>query len=422
MKLDEILNLFYNYNNSIGIIYNHVSFSYSFITVTILRSAIQFLLEQQSRIDKIIGIAVTGEDSLDKITHFLGLLYVNKQVMLIEPDMKESDPLLEFLDANIKQLKDTKIASILVSTSGTSGKPKIAIHNLETFLERYRKPKRPYITIQFLPLNHIGGLDVMFSTLINGGTLVIPENRNIDTILKTIEKYKVEVFPTTPSFLNLMLMSGEYINYDLSSLKVIAYGAETMPEATLLELHKVFPNVKLKQTYGSTELGTLKTCSKSSDSLYIKLLDNMKVVDNILYIKSLTPMVGYLGEEAPFDDGWYCTGDLVEQDGEYIKILGRASSLVNVGGNKVSPEQVENTIRSFLGIKDCLVYGEENSLLGSIVVADVEVETELESDVFIKLLREHCMKYLPKYAVPITFNIQKKLEITERFKKKRGKN
>ena len=100
-----------------------------------------------------------------------------------------------------------------------------------------------------------------------------------------IERYKVELLPTSPTFLNLILISEEYKNYDLSSLKIITYGTEPMPETTLGRLNKIFPKIKFTQTYGLSEVGILRSKSKVQ-FLWVKIGEDYKtrVVDGMLEI------------------------------------------------------------------------------------------------------------------------------------------
>ena len=125
-----------------------------------------------------------------------------------------------------------------------------------------------------------------------------------------------------------------------------------MLPATLAKLKTVFPDVKLLQTYGLIEVGVLKTSSKSNDSLWVKLGGNgydLRVVDGLLEIKAESAMLGYLNYASPFtEDGWFKTGDAVEVDGEYFKILGRKSEIINVGGEKVFPVEIENVINEVI--------------------------------------------------------------------------
>ena len=161
-----------------------------------------------------------------------------------------------------------------------------------------------------------------------------------------------------------MLLSKSYLDFDLKSLKIISYGTEPMPKSTLALLNEIFPYVKLTQTYGLIELGVMQSKSKDNNSLWFKvggLGYKTRVVDNMLEIKAESAMLGYLNAPSPFTkDGWFKTGDKVLQKGEYIKILGRESEIINVGGDKVYPQEVENVILEMEDVKDITVYGEKN--------------------------------------------------------------
>ena len=143
-----------------------------------------------------------------------------------------------------------------------------------------------------------------------------------------------------------------------------------MPKTTLQKLNQIFPKVKLLQTYGLIELGVLNSKSESKDSLWVKVGGegyNTRVVDGILQIKAESAMLGYLNAESPFtDDGWFVTGDQVLQKDDYIKILGRKSEIINVGGEKVYPQEVENIILQADYVSEVIVYGEK-TLVGNIV-------------------------------------------------------
>ena len=125
---------------------------------------------------------------------------------------------------------------LVLFTSGTTGKPKAAVHDFSLLLEKFKVKRNPAITINFLLFDHWGGLNTMFHIFSNFGTLVVVKERSPQNICKLIETYKVELLPATPTFLNLLLLSGVFRNYDLSSLNVISYGAEPMSENTLKKL------------------------------------------------------------------------------------------------------------------------------------------------------------------------------------------
>ena len=99
----------------------------------------------------------------------------------------------------------------------------------------------------------------------NGGVIIATKDRNPENVCKLIEEYKIELLPASPTFLNLLLLSGAYKDYNLKSLKIISYGTEPMPESTLKRLKMTFPDVKLLQTYGLIELGVMRSKSEKND-------------------------------------------------------------------------------------------------------------------------------------------------------------
>ncbi|MGH2569828.1 MAG: AMP-binding enzyme, partial [bacterium] len=116
-------------------------------------------------------------------------------------------------------------------------------------------------------------------------------------------------------------------------------------------------------------------------------------------------------------DGWYCTGDLVETDGEWIRFLGRASDVINVGGEKVFPQEVESVIHELEEIDDVLVRGSPHPLTGQVVEAIVRLRTAREEREVRKLVRSHCRERLPSYKVPVKVLVTQEPLSTERHKK-----
>jgi acyl-CoA synthetase (AMP-forming)/AMP-acid ligase II len=145
-----------------------------------------------------------------------------------------------------------------------------------------------------------------------------------------------------------------------------------------------------------------------------------KVVDGILWIKAESAMVGYLNARSPYtEDGWFITGDAVEVDGEYIRIMGRKSEMINVGGQKVYPAEVESVIQTMQGVEDVAVSGEPNPILGQIVKARVKTMSEENAADFRKRLREHCRSLLASYKIPQKVELVCNPIYSDRFKKMR---
>ena len=315
-------------------------------------------------------------------------------------------------------------SGIVLFSSGTSGKPKMMLQNLSELIRNIKVPRKQkkLSFIIFLIFDHIGGLNTLLNCIISGTPIVIPKDRKPSTIIDLINQNEVNILPTTPTFLNLMLMDENFSEKKLKSLKLISYGTERMPESLLKKLNKFFPKVKLLQTFGTSETGILKTKSKSSNSLYFKIIDDdkeFKVVENELYLKSKTNIKGYINHEnSNFkNDGWFATGDIVEEDKEgYFKIIGRKNKLINVGGLKVFPSEVEEVINSINEVTDSIVFSKPNSITGQIVCAKVFSNSNDLKSLKIKI-KKLCKFKLEKYKVPVKI-IFSKLELNLRGKKK----
>ena len=326
----------------------------------------------------------------------------------------------------IDNLREKNSSGLILFSSGSTGKPKAMIHNLDTLIDSFKDKKEKSMNmLVFLMFDHIGGLNTVFNALCMGACLIIPKIKDAKTICELIEKYKIMVLPSSPTFLNLILISEEYKNYDLSSLRMITYGTETMPQSLLLKLKEVFPKVKFLQTFGTSETGISTTSSKSSNSLFMKLEDingEYKIVENELWLRSKTQVLGYLNAsmDSFTSDGWFKTGDLVEVDGEYIKIIGRAKEVINVGGQKVLPSEIESIILEMEEISDCMVYGEKNAITGQTVVCDVVLNKKIEN--IKKRVRVFCKDRLDTYKIPTKVNVVDKTNFSDRFKKIRRKD
>jgi long-chain acyl-CoA synthetase len=313
-------------------------------------------------------------------------------------------------------------AGLVIFTSGSTGKPKAALHGLERFLHKFEKPGKRFRTLAFLLFDHVAGVDSLLYTLSSGGAVIVTRNRSPMAICELIERAQVEVLAASPSFLRLLCVAGQAGNADLSSLKIITYGSEPMDPSTLAWLNTRFPHLQISQKYGTTETGSPKSVSRGNDSLWINIGRGIetKVVNDVLYLRSEGMILGYLNAPTPIDaEGWYCTGDLVDVDGEWIRFRGRASDVINVGGEKVAPSEVEQAILELPFIKDAVVCGERHALMGQIVTARVSLAEPMNSREAITQIRAHCRGRLASYKVPVKIDVVEGSLTTERQKAQR---
>ena len=312
---------------------------------------------------------------------------------------------------------------LILFSSGSTGKPKAILHDFDRVADKFRKQRKPIVAIPFLMIDHFGGINTILAIVASMGTVVTVANRSIDSICRAIQDHRVELLPTTPSFLTMLVASNLYRDYDLSSLTRITYGTEVMPQATLDRVRAIFPGVELQQTYGLSEVGVMRSQSRDDGSLWVRIGGEgfqTKVVDDILWIKSDYAMVGYLNAPSEFDaDGWFNTQDRVEVDGDYFRILGRVTDLINVGGQKVYPAEIEEVILRLDNVSDVAVYGEPHPLLGNIVVANVLVQQPESVADLKRRIRAACLAELTNYKVPAKVLIADGPLYTARQKKRR---
>jgi long-chain acyl-CoA synthetase len=320
-------------------------------------------------------------------------------------------------------LRERGSPGLVLFSSGSTGVPKAAVHDLERLLRKYRVRKRAYRTIVFLQLDHIGGVNTLLYTLSNGGAVIVPADRAPDGVCAAIASHRAELLPTSPTFLNMLLISGAWQRHDLSSLRLITYGTEPMPASTLARVAEAFPAVRLQQTYGLTEVGILRSESRGPGSLWVRVGGEgyeTKVVDGRLWVRAEAAMIGYLNAPSPFsEDGFLDTGDLVELDGEWLRILGRTSDIINVGGSKVYPAEVESTLLTLEGVEDVTVSGEPNALTGNIVTATVRLTTGESLPAFKSRMRAWCRDRLESYKIPARVRFAEGPLHSERYKRQR---
>lgn len=310
---------------------------------------------------------------------------------------------------------------LVLFSSGTSGRSKASVLDFGKVLGRYGDPKRPRRTLTFLNLDHIGGINTLLHTLSQGGAVVTVPERTPDGVFAAIAEHRAQVLPTTPTFLNMTLISGAHERYDTGSLELITYGTEPMPLRTLQRLKAAFPHVRFKQTYGLSELGILPTRSKSDDTLWLQLGTagfEHKIIDGVLWVRSDMAMLGYLNAPAEFDaDGFFNTQDAVETDGDYIRILGRRSEIINVGGEKVYPSEVENVLLEAANVAEATVSGRASPVTGMLVKATIQLAEPEDERSAVRRVRAYCRQRLEPYKVPAVIEVSSARQHSDRFKK-----
>lgn len=359
---------------------------------------------------------------------------ITKRLEVVEPDVVIN---LRFVEHSydekriksdrhplISQLRKEKHSGLVLFSSGSTGQPKAMVHNLDTLLSSYLDKKSKSLSIMvFLMFDHIGGLNTLLNSLSMGAKIVVPGKREPEYVAALIEREKINLLPASPTFLNMMVIADVFARFDLRSLRMVTYGTEAMPESLLRKLKLLLPRVKLLQTFGTSETGISQTSSRSSDSLELRFDDKdqeIRIVDHELWVRSKTQILGYLNHDMDSfsEDGWFKTGDLVEETSDgYLKIVGRIKEIINVGGEKVLPSEVESVVLEVDGVMDCVAFSAPNAITGQTVAINVSIRPGIELKECKKLIRKHCKQNLDGYKVPTKVTFSSDTGVSNRFKK-----
>lgn len=303
-------------------------------------------------------------------------------------------PLMEKLCGN---------TGLILATTGTTGQRKWVLHSLLDFSNRYaQRTAKPVRVLPLMSPSHVGGQDIFWRAWFAKATLVIPDEWTPEGVGRTVQAHQVEFLAATPSYLRGLWIRGIFSHYDWRSVKRVTYGGERMPAALLEELRKQLPWVQWEQRYGLSELSTFST-SDAGDG-YLRISEHSpewKVVAGELWVKRPRSWLGYLSDTVPGDE-WFATGDQVDlrEDGA-LRILGRKGLFINVGGEKVSPEEVESVIYEIPGVRECRVYPHADALMGQVVAAELAVDESLQQHNWRLEVRKWCRQKLPLAAVPV---------------------
>jgi long-chain acyl-CoA synthetase len=318
----------------------------------------------------------------------------------------------------ITSLRESGHSGLVLFSTGTTGRPKAILHDLTQFMRRFETPRPTLRTLSFLLFDHIGGINTLLHTLFNTGVVIAPRSRSVEDILDVLDEQNVEVLPTTPTFLRMMLMSGLVPNRVPASLKVITYGTERMDQPTLEGLCALLPNVDFRQTFGMSELGIVRVKSRNRDSLFMRIGGEgvkTRIVNGVLHIHSETRMLGYLNSLSPFDeDGWYDTKDLVEEKDGYFRIIGRISEVINVGGLKFMASEVERVALEYADVELAKAIGKPNPITGEHV--ELQVQAKNGVDLSKAALKAYLAENLQQHMVPRRITIET-ITVGHRFKR-----
>jgi acyl-CoA synthetase (AMP-forming)/AMP-acid ligase II len=322
-------------------------------------------------------------------------------------------------------------------TSGTTGPPKMVLHTLSTLIGAIRRnPGRPAVWSTFYDIRRYGGLQILLRALLDGGSLVLSSRReSVEDFLIRAGAHGVTHISGTPSHWRRALMSH---CANRIAPKYVRLSGEIVDQSILNNLRVFYPEAKIVHAFASTEAGVAFEVSDGLAGFPTNVIANpdadveLTIEDGSLRIRSSRAAHRYLGnvgESLADEDRFVDTHDLVELRNDRYFFAGRRDGVINVGGLKVHPEEVEAAINRHPSVLMSLVKSRRNSITGAVVVADVVLRTERNpgyalsrNDPIKGDILEVCRRTLAPYKVPATIRIVPSLEITTAGKLARDNN
>lgn len=392
--------LLYDLNNSA--VYNPYCFQQDFYSV-FKHIILSLLLEK-----KIILLdSDLSEDEIQKLTR---LNKINEDKFPIDESEK---PSLKNKVELIEQIKNVSSNwTISLFTSGTTGLPKKVKHTFQSITRFVKISDNNKANVWGFAYNptHMAGMQVFFQALLNGNTIIKLFGLSKEQVFDSIKNFDITNISATPTFYRLLLPTKGGFN----SVKRITSGGEKFDGKITEQLKQIFPNAKLTNVYASTEAGTLFAADDNSFTIKSKIKPFVKIQNNELLIhKSLMGKIEFSNAE------WYPTGDIVKIVSEnplQFQFVSRKNEMINVGGYKVNPYEVEETIRKVEGIQDVRVFSKSNSILGNIICCEI-IKTSSEIDEL--SIRSYLQSKLQEFKIPRVIKFTDKISTTRTGKIKR---
>ncbi len=308
----------------------------------------------------------------------------------------------------------------ILLTSGTTGAPKLVLHSLASLTSAFaRQPRSSETTVwsTFYDIRRYGGLQVLLRALHAGSMVLSSADEPVPDFLARAGAATVTHISGTPSHWRRALMSGAAGRIAPRNVRL---SGEIADQAILDSLRAAYPGATVAHAFASTEAGVAFEVGDGAAGFPAALIGapgavELKIEEGTLRIRSAGNAVRYLGDPAPrlkSDDGFVDTGDRVEQrDGRYY-FMGRSGGVINVGGLKVHPEEVEAVINSHPWVRMSLVKARRSPITGAVVTAEVvpadAVVGQAERPANEQLtheITELCQRVLAAHKVPAMIRI-----------------
>lgn len=368
--------------------------------------------------------------------HIITSLIIGKEIILLDSDFTDSElvnltgfseyeEFTQLIDKGSFSLLRDKVElieklrntcddwKVTLFTSGTTGIPKKVTHNFNSITRFVKISERNTNSIWGFAYNptHMAGIQVFFQALLNGNAIVRLFGLTPNEIHSEINENYITHISATPTFYRLLLPCEN----TFQTVERITSGGEKFNEKTILQLKDIFPNAKITNVYASTEAGTLFASENDVFSIRTEYEHLIRVDNGELLIHS-----SLMGSSAINIKEWYNTGDLIEIITEKplkFRFISRKNDMINVGGYKVNPLEVEETILTLSGIKNVRVYSKSNSVLGNIICCEVVCDNNQISE---SSIRTFLQSKIQEFKIPRIIRFVDELSTTRTGKIKRN--
>ena len=318
----------------------------------------------------------------------------------------------------------------ILFTSGTTGVPKMVVHTIDTLVgptDQVRKLGNGAVWSTFYDIRRYGGLQILLRSLVAGGSMVLSNSQETTAgFLTRAGAENVSHISGTPSHWRRALMSAAAGNI---SPRYVRMSGEVADQAIIDALRSFYPQASVAHAFASTEAGLAFEVNDGQAGFPAHFITDerpgvtLRIREGSLQIRSIRTASGYLGGNASNladAEGFIDTGDIVELRNDRYHFVGRREGIINVGGFKVHPEEIEAVINRHPGVQMSMVRARSSPITGAIVVADVVPRPSLTVDpgaqaTLSKNLRteilELCRSVLPAYKVPASISVVPQLSV-----------
>lgn len=308
--------------------------------------------------------------------------------------------------ADVPQFTDSKSTQWLLATSGTSGEPKLIAHTLASLSQSLKRDPQAGTCFRWglvYDPSRFAGLQVVLQAFFSGAELVITPLNDYDEQVRSLVANRISALSATPTLWRKFAMDGRLRD---CPLRQITLGGEIVDQKLLDHLRQSFPEARITHIYASTEAGVGFAVTDGRAGFPLAF-----VTEGVGRTRLRVDARGHLWLRPPLspagnstwatdEEGYIDSGDRVEIHGDRISFLGRSNGVINVGGNKVHPEKIEEVLRELSQILEVRVAGKKNPLTGELVVADV-VPKEMPGDETLRRqILVHCRHHLENWQIP----------------------